>query len=259
MEIKVLPPSWPPLAAEEAWQANDAISGFSPLTIPHHSLAPLWQLLLVGDGSPTRLLAILTGCQTTIDLIDAQDIARGDNCTEESIPRPSEVAALQGPIIRRRIVMRAGDGPPLMYAVSWWNAADYAKHMPVPYLPIGRTIATGKLEIHRSLHAVYRAACRGPLAELFGVQCSANQSDGLGSNTDSSSISDSDDVWARHYTMMHGGKPLCVIGEAFSPRLRQFLGPQRVVAAGKVPAVHVSHADDGGEQGTNCVSNLDER
>jgi chorismate lyase len=212
-----LPAAWPPMAVSASWSATDAVTGFSPLAIPHAALAPLWQLLLAGDGSPTRLLSILTGRVTSVDVLDVVELdAAAAGAADGGVP--AEVAALAPPLVRRRVVMRAGDGPPLMYAVSWWNAADYAARMPDPSLPIGRSMDTGRAEVHRTLHGVYAGAGGDRLRALF-----LGDGDGAGGGGASGG-----QLWARHYTLMHrGGAPLSVIGEVFSPRLAEYLGPQQ--------------------------------
>ena len=240
-----LPYAWPPLAVAESWAAaggeSNGSSGLPALAIPPATLAPAWQLLVAGDGSPTRLLSILTQSNTTVTLLD--EVALG--ALPGAGDAPPEVGSLQPPLLRRRIVMHAGnaqpsnDGaaqqqPPLMYAVSWWNAGDYARHMPVASQPIGRSLASGRLELHRELHAVYRGTAGPALAAVFGLsddRVGRKPAGGLDSpgNADAGVASSQlpGDAWGRHYTMFHGGRPLSVICEVFSPALERFLGPQR--------------------------------
>jgi chorismate lyase len=42
--------------------------------LPHSQLAPPWQILILGDGSPTRHLQLLTGEKTEVDVIDMSPI-----------------------------------------------------------------------------------------------------------------------------------------------------------------------------------------
>jgi chorismate lyase len=42
--------------------------------LPHQQLPPAWQILLLGDGSPTRHLQLLTGEPTEVDVIDMSAI-----------------------------------------------------------------------------------------------------------------------------------------------------------------------------------------
>lgn len=229
-----LPAAWPPMAVTASWSADDAVTGLTPLAIPHAALAPLWQLLLAGDGSPTRLLSILTGRVTSVDVLDVVELdAAAAAAAAGGVP--AEVARLVPPLVRRRVVMRAGDGPPLMYAVSWWNAGDYAARMPDPSLPIGRSMATGRLEVHRTLHGVY--------AGSSGSSCDGGDGSGLlralflGDAAGPAAATAAGDLWARHYTLMHRGCPLSVIGEVFSPALAEYLGPQRLLPAAPATAV----------------------
>ena len=40
------------------WEGNELVVKQG---LPHQQLAPAWQILLLGDGSPTRHLQLLTG------------------------------------------------------------------------------------------------------------------------------------------------------------------------------------------------------
>ena len=60
-----LPCSWHRLNAQ--WQGGEEVVHNG---LPHTQLAPAWQLLLLGDGSPTRHLKLLTGESTEVDVID---------------------------------------------------------------------------------------------------------------------------------------------------------------------------------------------
>lgn len=61
----ILPTTWHSLTP--LWQGNEAQVQQG---LPHTQLAPAWQLLLLGDGSPTRHLQLLTGEPTEVDVID---------------------------------------------------------------------------------------------------------------------------------------------------------------------------------------------
>ena len=122
---------------------------------------------------------------------------------------PAEVALLTPPLSRRRVWLRNDAGAVLGYAVSYWAAADLARHLPDPAQPIGAAVSTGRLEQHRDLGGVYAGAPLAPLQAALGARDGAR-------------------LWARHYLVSHGGRPLAVVCEAFAPGLERWLGPERV-------------------------------
>ena len=65
--------------------------------------------MLLGDGSPTRHLRLLTGEPVAVDLIAMEP--------EAGLPAeaPAEVAELQGPLLRRQVWLTCG-GQPLAWA-----------------------------------------------------------------------------------------------------------------------------------------------
>ena len=70
----------------EASAAVAGVPGTSPMLLPSpglqehlsgthlENLSPSWRMFLLGDGSPTRHLHILTGHKTSIELIDMSTI-----------------------------------------------------------------------------------------------------------------------------------------------------------------------------------------
>jgi chorismate-pyruvate lyase len=144
------------------------------------------------------------------------------------------VGALRPPLVRRRVIMRGGSGgPPLMYAVSWWNAEDYRARMPDPGLPIGRSLGAQRTELHRTLHAVLRGRGGAELTRALGAEAGqpeeGAQPRGATEGEERAARgagAASGDLWARYYTVRHAGRPLSVICEVFSPRLCAVLGPQ---------------------------------
>jgi chorismate--pyruvate lyase len=122
----------------EVWRARE-LSG-AALTGP-------WKLLLLGDGSPTRHLELLTGCSVVVDV----EAMAADSCSLELAPE--EVAELEAPLLRRQVcacvcvgivwacslcVLLMGGmcdhatkkvwltcgGQTLIWAESWWNMAQ---------------------------------------------------------------------------------------------------------------------------------------
>lgn len=204
-------------------------------------MPPSWKVLLLSDGSVTRHLHILTGKPVAVDLLEMGRIAGGggdeggdDEVEEEdrevdySSGLPSGAELLKGPLVQRRVLLRAneGKGEALVYAASWWNAADAASALdgagpsnsdskanssppsppppPRREQPIWTSLASSRTELFREIRSVYRGGCpalEGDLGARPG-----------------------DELWGRHYLFWNGGKPLTVIYEVFSPRLGEWLG-----------------------------------
>ena len=81
-----------------------------------------WRLWLLGDGSPTRHLQLLTGHPVTIDLAAmAPD-------TGSDLHTPREVQELQAPLLRRQVWLTCG-GETLAWAESWWNQQQAEEHL----------------------------------------------------------------------------------------------------------------------------------
>ena len=70
-DIHTTPGSWHSL--KPIWQGDKEIVQQG---LPHDQLAPTWQMLLLGDGSPTHLLQLLTGEPTEVDVIDMSLIGK---------------------------------------------------------------------------------------------------------------------------------------------------------------------------------------
>jgi len=71
--------------------------------------------MLLGDGSPTRHLQLLTNQETKIKLISMQI---DPLFIEEG---PKELNQLNGPLIRRQVWIK-NNNKSLAWAESWWNA-----------------------------------------------------------------------------------------------------------------------------------------
>ena len=77
--------------------------------LPHNQLAPTWQILLLGDGSPTHLLQLLTGERTEVDVIDMSLIGDRDDGA------PDEINAIAEPRLRRQVWLKTTSGQRLAY------------------------------------------------------------------------------------------------------------------------------------------------
>ena len=164
--------------------------------LPHQQLAPAWQMLLLGDGSPTRHLQLLTGELTEVDVIDMSLI--GD------LPdgAPTVIQAVPSPWLRRQVWLRTPSGQRLAYATSWWEASHVDEYLQNRSLPIWANLARLRTELYRDIQGIHYGHSE-PLARAF------NQSGPF---------------WGRHYLFWHHGKPITLIYEVFSPYLEKYLG-----------------------------------
>jgi len=255
-------PNWHPLSAPAVWSGSEAEALDASTSSPpgaFASLSPSWKVLLLSDGSVTRHLQILTGKPVAVDLLEMGPIAGSDsgggggdgNSEEDEGDRgeeghhqqrqngasglPSGAELLEGPLVQRRVLLRAdeGRGEALVYAASWWNAGDAAAALdgagsnassspstslsspPSPSppslassrqreQPIWTSLASARTELFREVRTVYLGGC--PALERD-----------LGARP-------GEELWGRHYLFWSAGKPLTVIYEVFSPRLREWLG-----------------------------------
>lgn len=164
--------------------------------LPHKQLAPTWQMLLLGDGSPTHLLQLLTGEPTEVDVMDMSLIDKKDDGA------PEEIAAISEPRLRRQVWLRTASGQRLAYAASWWNSSIVDDYLRNRSLPIWRSLSTLHTELYRDVRGLYCGYC-DQLETAFGYQAP---------------------FWGRHYLFWHDRQPLTLIYEVFSPYLEQHLG-----------------------------------
>ena len=166
------------------------LSGEGPRQLPG-----AWRLMLLGDGSPTRHLQLLTGQPVAVDLIAMEP--------EAGPPRnaPPEVAELQGPLLRRQVWLTCG-GMPLAWAESWWNREEADLHLQDRNIPIWRSLTQGRSELFREVDGLALVQADW-LAHTFGHR---------------------GPFWSRHYRFFRSGKALTVIREVFSPQLETWLG-----------------------------------
>lgn len=176
------------------WQGGEEIVQEG---LPHTQLSPTWQMLLLGDGSPTRHLQLLTGEKTEIDLIEMSNIGMDlDNA-------PEAIQLLPGPRFRRQVWLRTISGERLAYATSWWNANYVDKYLHDRSLPIWASLSHKRTELYREILSIY-------YGKSAALQSAFAQNDGF---------------WGRHYFFWHQGKPLTLIYEVFSPHLTKYIGP----------------------------------
>lgn len=202
-----LPTAW--YALNPLWQGGeDTIQQ----GLPHHYLAPTWQMLLLGDGSPTRHLQLLTGEPTEVDVIDMSPIGMDDDGA------PALLQAVPGPRLRRQVWLRTASGQRLAYATSWWEASHVDEYLQNRSLPIWASLAQLRTELYRDVQGIY-CGHSAKLEQAFGQ---------------------SGPFWGRNYLFWHRGKPLTMIYEVFSPYLTKYLGSMQINPSnGKSPHLEV--------------------
>ncbi len=179
------------------WQGNekDVQQG-----LPHSQLAPAWQILLLGDGSPTRHLQLLTGEPTEVDVIDMSLVGM------DADRAPDLINMVPGPRLRRQVWLRTASGQRLAYATSWWEASHVDEYLQNRSLPIWASLTRLRTELYRDVQGLYYGHSAA-LEAAFG---------------------ESGPFWGRHYLFWHHGQPFTLIYEVFSPYLTRYLGAMKV-------------------------------
>ncbi len=165
--------------------------------LPHSLLAPAWQILILGDGSPTRHLQLLTGEPTEVDVLDMSAIGM------DLDRAPAQIEAIPGPRLRRQVWLRTASGQRLAYATSWWESQRVDQYLQDKSLPIWASLAKLRMELYRDIQGAYLGHS-SELEAAFGQP---------------------GPFWGRHYLFWHDGQPLSMIYEVFSPYLIRYLGP----------------------------------
>ena len=189
------PKAWYRLAP--LWQGGEEIIQQG---LPHSQLAPLWQMLILGDGSPTKQVQLLTGEPTEVDVIDMSTVGM------DSDNAPDQIQAVPGPRVRRQVWVRTASGQRLYYAASWWEASQVDEYLQNRAVPIWASLISQRKELYRDLQGIHYGHSAA-LEAGFGV---------------------SGAFWGRHYLFWHHGQPLTMIYEVFSPYLAKYLGPMQI-------------------------------
>ena len=179
--------------ASVLWQASDTERQEPP---PGTELTGPWKLLLLGDGSPTRHLQLLTGLAVEVELIAMASEPDG------AVGAPAEVAHLAEPLLRRQVWLTCGPQA-LGWAESWWNRDEAEAHLHDRRLPIWRSLSAGRAELYREVDG-FGQVQESWLEERFGCE---------------------GPFWSRHYRFFRHGRELTVIREVFSQALERWLGP----------------------------------
>jgi chorismate-pyruvate lyase len=162
------------------------------------NLSGAWKLMLLGDGSPTRHLQLLTGRPLTIALIAMEPEGHGP----PGPGVPPEVAELDPPLLRRQVWLNCGSES-LGWAESWWNQEEAEACLQNRRQPIWSSLTEGRTELFREVDGLALVEADW-LEERFGRP---------------------GPYWSRHYRFFRQGRELTVIREVFSPALERWLGP----------------------------------
>ena len=89
--------------------------------------------MLLGDGSPTRHLRLLTGHPVAVRLVAMEAEPEPPGTSPSRLPQ--EVRELEPPLLRRQVWLDCG-GQTLAWAESWWNQSEAEQHLHDRNLPI---------------------------------------------------------------------------------------------------------------------------
>ena len=181
---------------EPMWQGSEADIRKG---LPFNVLSPIWQMFLLGDGAPTRHLQLLTQSEISVDVIAMTAIGDDDDHA------PADISAIAAPRIRRQIWLRSAQtGEIFSHATSWWSESTMQKYLKDPSLPIWVSLNQKYTELYRDLKGIYQGACPN-VNDAFGYP-------------------EINTYWGRHYLLWHGGEPITMIYEIYSPAIGKYLG-----------------------------------
>lgn len=158
-----------------------------------------WKLMLLGDGSPTRHLQLLTNHETKIKLISMQI----DPLFNKEGPR--EIDQLKEPLIRRQVWIR-NQNKNLAWAESWWNSEQVSQNLKSKEEPIWKNLTQDRSELFREVDSISIVNSNW-LEEEFCFE---------------------GPFWSRNYRFFRNKKPLTIIREVFNPLLETWLGPSGI-------------------------------
>ena len=111
------------------------------------NISGAWKLMLLGDGSPTRHLQLLTKHETTIKLICMQI----DPLFNKEGPR--EINQLKEPLIRRQVWIR-NQNTNLAWAESWWNSEQVSQNLKAKEEPVWKNLTQDRSELFREVDSI---------------------------------------------------------------------------------------------------------
>ena len=151
--------------------------------------------MLLGDGSPTRHLQLLTKKETKIELIGMNS----DSLSKRE--GPEEVNQLKKPLIRRQVWIK-NDEITLAWAESWWNIEQVNINLTNKKEPIWKNLTKDRSELFREVDAIALVK-----ANWLEKEFSYNSP-----------------FWSRNYRFFRNKKPLTIIREVFNPYIEKWLG-----------------------------------
>ena len=163
------------------------------------NLSGPWKLMLLGDGSPTRHLRLLTSNDVEVKLIKMGPLLTGDKNA------PEEIQELNPPLLKRQVWLICKDET-LAWAESWWNLDEAELHLKKKHQPIWRNLTEGRSELFREVDGLSLVT-----GEWLEERFKRNGP-----------------FWSRHYRFFRQAKELTVIREVFSPSLEKWLGPASI-------------------------------
>lgn len=191
-----LDPVWEGSVEEAAALKRENLpSGVARMSLAH-------KLAVLSTGSPTQHMEIMANGQTIkAERLQQEMLPPASLRPAGHVPPPDRVpAAISARPVQRQTLKKVGeDGTPWMYGASWWSQAAIDKNLENPSAPIGTNLKDQKMEVFREMHSIVCGNSER-LEELF--HCPGP-------------------FWARYYTLHHGGEPMCVIYDVFSPRMFQ--------------------------------------
>ena len=151
--------------------------------------------MLLGDGSPTRHLQLLTNQETKIKLISMQldTLSRQEG--------PQEINQLTGPLIRRQVWIK-NNNKNLAWAESWWNAEQVSENLKAKEEPIWKNLTQDRSELFREVDNISLVNAKWLEDEFYFKG----------------------PFWSRNYRFFRDKKPLTIIREVFNPHLESLLG-----------------------------------
>ena len=127
------------------WHAGSVGALAEPQVV---ALPPVWRLLLLGDGSTTRNLSLLTGEHICVDVIEMRD-------AEDDASGPEDLDLIAAPRVRRCVWLCTERGTHLGYATSWWTARHARDYLTDVALPIGVNLNRLHCAPHRDIRLVF--------------------------------------------------------------------------------------------------------
>lgn len=167
--------------------------------LPHDELAPAWQIMILGELSPTRHLKLLTGETIRVEVIAMSPIG------SDTDGIPELIEGIPAPRIRRQVWLCTVSGQRLAYAASWWDQDRFDHYLREKNLPIWDNLVRLRTELYRDIRKIQYGES-SYLEEGFGEK---------------------GPFWGRFYYFFYQQKPLTLIYEVFSPCLSIYLGRAR--------------------------------